>query len=281
MSGGKIEVERTTVSSSVNPKRNLENMTSTTSNNEAVLVAGSANNEESVAKSNNNVTIPKHPILMHKISLLRSSSTNPASFRQVLREITYHLGYEATLNDLNIKTKKLTVPVGNDHITCEGKVLTDKIALVPILRSGLGMVDSMLELLPNAGIHHIGMYKQNQMPVQYYNRLPRKCDSDVAYILDPCLATSQTMCVVVAILKKWGVEKIHVISVVASKSGLEKLVETHPDIKVTVGQVDKDLNENGVIIPGLGDAGDRLFGTHIDEEDEEDLMHQSKRKRSF
>jgi len=281
MSGGKIEVERTTVSSSVNPKRNLENMTSTTSNNEAVLVAGSANNEESVAKSNNNVTIPKHPILMHKISLLRSSSTNPASFRQVLREITYHLGYEATLNDLNVKTKKLTVPVGNDHITCEGKVLTDKIALVPILRSGLGMVDSMLELLPNAGIHHIGMYKQNQMPVQYYNRLPRKCDSDVAYILDPCLATSQTMCVVVAILKKWGVEKIHVISVVASKSGLEKLVETHPDIKVTVGQVDKDLNENGVIIPGLGDAGDRLFGTHIDEEDEEDLMHQSKRKRSF
>eukprot|EP00594_Rhizosolenia_setigera_P012184 CAMPEP_0178980580 /NCGR_PEP_ID=MMETSP0789-20121207/26576_1 /TAXON_ID=3005 /ORGANISM="Rhizosolenia setigera, Strain CCMP 1694" /LENGTH=256 /DNA_ID=CAMNT_0020671011 /DNA_START=775 /DNA_END=1545 /DNA_ORIENTATION=+ len=256
-------------------------MTSTTSNNEAVLVAGSANNEESVAKSNNNVTIPKHPILMHKISLLRSSSTNPASFRQVLREITYHLGYEATLNDLNVKTKKLTVPVGNDHITCEGKVLTDKIALVPILRSGLGMVDSMLELLPNAGIHHIGMYKQNQMPVQYYNRLPRKCDSDVAYILDPCLATSQTMCVVVAILKKWGVEKIHVISVVASKSGLEKLVETHPDIKVTVGQVDKDLNENGVIIPGLGDAGDRLFGTHIDEEDEEDLMHQSKRKRSF
>lgn len=281
MSGGKIEVERTTVSSSVNPKRNLENMTSTsTTSNEAVLVAGSANNEESVT-SNNNVTIPKHPILMHKISLLRSSSTNPASFRQVLREITYHLGYEATLNDLNVKTKKLTVPVGNDHITCEGKVLTDKIALVPILRSGLGMVDSMLELLPNAGVHHIGMYKQNQMPVQYYNRLPRKCDSDVAYILDPCLATSQTMCVVVAILKKWGVEKIHVISVVASKSGLEKLVETHPDIKVTVGQVDKDLNENGVITPGLGDAGDRLFGTHIDEEDEEDLMHQSKRKRSF
>lgn len=146
MSGGKIEVERTTVSSSVNPKRNLENMTSTsTTSNEAVLVAGSAN-EESLAKSNNNVTIPKHPILMHKISMLRSSSTNPASFRQVLREITYHLGYEATLNDLNIKTKKLTVPVGNDHITCEGKVLTDKIALVPILRSGLGMVDSMLEV---------------------------------------------------------------------------------------------------------------------------------------
>lgn len=146
MSGDKIEVERTTVSSSVNPKRNLENMTSTsTTSNEAVLVAGSAN-EESLAKSNNNVTIPKHPILMHKISMLRSSSTNPASFRQVLREITYHLGYEATLNDLNIKTKKLTVPVGNDHITCEGKVLTDKIALVPILRSGLGMVDSMLEV---------------------------------------------------------------------------------------------------------------------------------------
>ena len=148
-----------------------------------------------------NIHVSKHPVLSHKISILRSSSTNPSSFRSVLREITFHLGYEATAN-LTTKPVSLTVPVKNDHIDCTGKQLSDRVAMIPILRSGLGMTDSMLELLPNAGIHHIGMYKKGSMPVQYYNRLPRKCESDVAFILDPIIATASTVMSVISILKK-------------------------------------------------------------------------------
>lgn len=148
-----------------------------------------------------NIHVSKHPVLSHKISILRSSSTNPSSFRSVLREITFHLGYEATAN-LNTKPVALTVPVKNDHVDCTGKQLSERVAMIPILRSGLGMTDSMLELLPNAGIHHIGMYKKGSMPVQYYNRLPRKCESDVAFVLDPIIATASTIMSVISILKK-------------------------------------------------------------------------------
>lgn len=140
-------------------------------------------------------------MLSHKISILRSSSTIPSSFRSVLRELTFHLGYEATTT-LSTKPVALTVPVGHDHVDCTGKALSERVALVPILRSGLGMTDPMLELLPNAGVHHIGMYKKGSMPVQYYNRLPRKCESDVAYVLDPIIATANTIMSVVSILKK-------------------------------------------------------------------------------
>jgi len=237
-------------------------------------VAGSA----STVNFGINVKLSSHPVLLHKISVLRSSSTGTSSFRSVLREITYHLGYEAT-SSLNTCPVQLTVPFNQNHIDCTGKKLVEKVALIPIMRSGLGMVDSMLELLPKAGVHHIGMYKQNLMPVQYYNRLPRKCDSDIAYILDPVMATAQTVLCVVGILKKWGVAKIHIITVIASKQGLEQVASLHPDVSISVGEVDSELNEKGVVLPGLGDAGDRLYGTPLIE-DEEELMHQSKRKRS-
>jgi uracil phosphoribosyltransferase len=148
-----------------------------------------------------NVHISKHPILSHKITILRSSSTTPAAFRSVLRELTFHLGYEAT-STLTTKPIPITVPVGHDHMEYTGSALMEKVALIPILRSGLGMVDSMLELMPNAAVHHIGMYRRDMMPVQYYNRLPRKCESDVAYILDPIIATSNTVMSVIGILKK-------------------------------------------------------------------------------
>lgn len=142
------------------------------------------------------------------------------------------------------------------------------------------MVDAMLELVPGAGVHHIGMYKQNGIPVQYYNRLPKKCTSDVAYILDPMIATAQTVRSLISILKKWGVPQIHVITVVASREGLQGLVEDHPDVNFTVGEVDEKTTPEGELVPGLGDAGDRLYKTPpID--DEEDLMHPSKRKRSI
>ena len=148
-----------------------------------------------------NVHISSHPVLSHKISILRSSSTPPSEFRRALREITFHLGYEAT-STLTTKPVALSVPVGHDHIDSTGTKIAERIALVPILRSGLGMVDSMLELLPNAGVHHIGMYRQNLLPVQYYNRLPKKCESDVAYVIDPVMATGNTIMSVVKMLKK-------------------------------------------------------------------------------
>ena len=148
-----------------------------------------------------NIHVSKHPVLSHKISILRSSSTNPSSFRSVLREITFYLGYEAT-SQLSTKPVPLTVPVGQDHIECTGTKISDRVAMIPILRSGLGMTDSMLELLPNAVIHHIGMYKKGSLPVQYYNRLPRNCETDVAFVLDPIIATATTIMSVIATLKK-------------------------------------------------------------------------------
>lgn len=225
-----------------------------------------------------NVHVSKHPVLSHKISILRSSSTIPSAFRSVLREITFHLGYEATSN-LETKPVALTVPVGTKHIDATGSSLSEKVALVPILRSGLGMVDSILELLPNAGVHHIGMYRKDMMPIQYYNRLPKKCDSDVAFVLDPIIATANSVMSVIGILKKWGVPKIHVVSVVASQTGIDAIIKAHPDIQITVGTIDdSDLTEDGQVIPGIGDAGDRLFGTPLIEDDEA-LLHPSKRRK--
>ena len=154
-----------------------------------------------VASFGPNVHISKHPVLSHKISVLRSSSTSPGEFRRALREITFHLGYEAT-STLTTKPVALNVPLGHDHIDSTGNKIAERIAIVPILRSGLGMTESMLELLPNAGVHHIGMYRQNLMPVQYYNRLPKKCESDVAYVLDPVMATGNTIMSVEKMLKK-------------------------------------------------------------------------------
>jgi len=141
------------------------------------------------------------------------------------------------------------------------------------------MVDSMLELVPNAAVHHIGMYRREMMPVQYYNRLPKKCEADVVFILDPIIATSNTVMSVISILKKWGVPKIHVVSAVGSKEGVNTIARTHPDVSITVGVIDGELTKEGLALPGIGDAGDRLFGTPLIEDDEE-LMHPSKRRKS-
>jgi len=157
----------------------------------------------------------------------------------------------------------------------------EKVALIPILRSGLGMVDSMLELVDNATVHHIGMYRTKAlMPVQYYNRLPKVCNVEVAFVLDPLIATAKSITSVVGILKRWGVPEIHVVSVVASKKGLSELLKYHPDVHVTIGHIDEKLNSEGDLLPGLGDAGDRLFGTSMID-DEEELVHPSKRKRTM
>jgi len=150
-----------------------------------------------------NLHVSNHPVLAHKLSILRSSSTSPSAFRSALREITFHLGYEAT-SSLTTREIPITVPgTKTDHIEATGSKISQKIALIPILRSGLGMVDSMIELVGDARVHHIGMYRSKSlMPVQYYNRLPKKCEVDVAYVLDPLIATSATLISVAGILKK-------------------------------------------------------------------------------
>ncbi|GMH82927.1 hypothetical protein TL16_g09426, partial [Triparma laevis f. inornata] len=203
------------------------------------------------------------------LSILRSDQTTPADFRRVLREMTFNLGYEATTT-LQTRPIQLTTPMTQT----EGEKLSSSVALIPIMRAGLGMVDPMLELLPMSDVYHIGMYrsKGSLLPVQYYNKLPRDKSADVAYVLDPMIATAGTICAVVNILKKWGAKKIHVVSVLASKKGLETLMSTHPDVTVTVTAIDDVLTEDGMISPGLGDAGNRLYKTPtIDQDDDEKL----------
>jgi uracil phosphoribosyltransferase len=152
------------------------------------------------------IHVSKHPVLYHKISILRSCETDAGTFRNTLREVTYHLGYEAT-KTLKTREIPLSVPVGKEkieqHVDGTGHTISERVALIPILRSGLGMCDGFLELLPNVAVHHIGMYHiPASAPVQYFNRLPRKCESDVAYVLDPVIASAETVLAVVAILKK-------------------------------------------------------------------------------
>ena len=154
-----------------------------------------------------NVHVSLHPVLSHKLSVLRSSSTSPSSFRAVLREITFHLGYEATAT-LTTREIPITVPSARgpgegEHVEATGYKIKERVALIPIMRSGLGMVDPMLELVKDAAVYHVGMYRtKSLMPVQYYNRLPRKCEVDAAYVLDPLIATSNTVISVVGMLKK-------------------------------------------------------------------------------
>jgi uracil phosphoribosyltransferase len=152
------------------------------------------------------IHVSSHPVLFHKISILRSTNTSTSTFRSVLKELTYHLGYEAT-KDLKTKKVPVTVSFGKEkeeeHLDTDGYKLADRVSLIPILRSGLGMMDGMLELLPNSAVYHIGMYRiPGHAPVQYFNRLPRKCESDVAIVLDPVISSSATSTAVIGMLKK-------------------------------------------------------------------------------
>jgi uracil phosphoribosyltransferase len=187
--------------SAMEEKKADEDMTTMDETNKPAISESPSKLSSSFVSYGTNLHVSNHPVLAHKLSILRSSSTSPSSFRSTLREITFHLGYEAT-------SLPITVPGTNhsDHIEATGSKISQKIALIPILRSGLGMVDSMLELVGDARVHHIGMYRSKSlMPVQYYNRLPKKCEVDVAYILDPLIATSATIISVAGILKKASV----------------------------------------------------------------------------
>ena len=203
-----------------------------------------------------------HPLIQHKMTILRDVSTSTKDFRSVLKEITFYLGYEAT-KELKLQTKNIKTPL----TPYEGSKLAESISIIPILRAGLGMSEPMSELIPSAAIHHIGMYrcKTSMLPIQYYNRLPRDKVSDVAFIMEPCIATSNTIHAVINILKRWGCKKIIVISAIGAKSGVDRVLEEHPDVSIYIGAVDEKLSESGMIIPGIGDAGDRQFGTPNDD----------------
>jgi uracil phosphoribosyltransferase len=206
----------------------------------------------------NNVFESTHPLVQHKLSRMRDVTTEPKKFRELVREITALLTYEATA-DLTTKPVRVKTPLEET----EGRDLKEKIGLVPILRAGLGMVEGIWSLMPSAEVWHIGLYRDERTlkPVAYYNRLPIAPTVSVCLILDPMLATGGSAVATVDILKNWGVRKIKFLGLIAAPEGIQRLHDAHPDVPIHLAAIDKGLNDNAYIVPGLGDAGDRQFGT--------------------
>ena len=206
----------------------------------------------------NNIFPSPHPLVAHKLALLRNKDTDPKNFRELVREIAALLTYEATA-DLMTKPISVETPLA----TAPGVELLENIGLVPILRSGLGMVEGVWELMPSAEVWHIGLYRDERtlQPVTYYNKLPVAPTVSVTLILDPMLATGGSAVATIDILKKWGVNKIKFVGILAAPEGIQRMQERHPEVPIHLGVIDEHLNENGYIVPGLGDAGDRQFGT--------------------
>ena len=200
----------------------------------------------------------KHPLVAHKLSRLRDKHTEPKKFRELVREIAGLLAYEATA-DLATTPVEIETPL--EKMTAQR--LQEKIGLVPILRAGLGMVEGIWELMPSAEVWHIGLYRDEKTlkPVEYYNKLPIQPRVAVCLILDPMLATGGSATATAEVLKRWGVNKIKFVGLIASPEGIKAMQEAHPDIDIYVAAIDDHLNERGYIVPGLGDAGDRQFGT--------------------
>jgi len=200
----------------------------------------------------------RHPLVAHKLVRLRDKNTNSRKFRELVREIAALLTYEAT-TDLQTIPRKVATPLA----PFEGQELKANIGLVPILRAGLGMVEGIWELMPSAEVWHIGLYRDERTlkPVEYYNKLPIEPTVSVCLILDPMLATGGSAVATVDILKRWGVTNIKFVGILAAPEGVAALQEAHPDVPIHIAAIDDHLNEHGYIVPGLGDAGDRQFGT--------------------
>ncbi len=205
-----------------------------------------------------NVYASKHPLVAHKLSILRDKTTDHQKFRELVKELATLLTYEATAN-IPLKPIQVTTPMG----VANSFEMTDRIGLVPILRAGLGMVEGAWELLPSAEVWHIGLYRDEKTlrPVQYYNKLPLEPTVSICFILDPMLATGGSATATVEVLKKWGVKNIKFVGLIGAPEGIQTLQNAHPDVPIHLAAIDEKLNEIGYIIPGLGDAGDRQFGT--------------------
>jgi uracil phosphoribosyltransferase len=199
-----------------------------------------------------------HPLILHKLALLRSVTTEPKKFREVVAEITQLLTYEAT-QDLTTVEEEVITPL--ETTLC--RVVDERVGLVPVLRAGLGMVEAVLTLLPYAQVWHIGLFRDERTlkPISYYNRLPDHTTVDTCLLLDPMLATGGSAAATVDILKRWGATRIKYMGLIAAPEGIAHLSAAHPDVPIHVAAVDSHLNEKGYIVPGLGDAGDRQFGT--------------------
>lgn len=208
---------------------------------------------------NDKITILNHPLLQHKISILRNKTTGTNEFRQLIEEIAMLMGYEA-LGDLPVEDVEIETPIE----TCMTPMLSGKkLAVVPILRAGLGMVNGILELVPSAKVGHIGLYRDpvTHEPHEYYCKLPDPIELRTICVVDPMLATGGSAIAAIDFIKQHGGKNIKFMCVIAAPEGLEKLSKAHPDIQIYVGHLDRELNENAYICPGLGDAGDRIFGT--------------------
>jgi uracil phosphoribosyltransferase len=205
-----------------------------------------------------NVFVSNHPLILHKLTKLRDVHTEPKKFRELTREISILLAYEAT-RDLALEPKKVATPMGE----ADGAALKEKIGLIPVLRAGLGMVEGIWEMMPSAEVWHIGLYRDERTlhPVSYYNKLPVEPTVQVSMVLDPMLATGGTAVETINMLKKWGARRIKYIGIIAAPEGIAALTGAHPDVPVHLAAIDSHLNEIGYIVPGLGDAGDRQFGT--------------------
>lgn len=202
--------------------------------------------------------VSSHPLVQQKITLLRHIETKPKQFRELVRELALLLCYEAT-RDLELLTWEVPTPLGTAH----GRQLAGRIGLVPVLRAGLGMVEAMLEMLPTAEVWHLGLYRDEQTlrPVEYYNRLVGVRGVQLALVLDPMLATGGSAVAAVDILKRWGCQRIKYVGLIAAPEGIRRLSQAHADVDIHLAAVDDGLDARGYIVPGLGDAGDRQFGT--------------------
>lgn len=207
----------------------------------------------------NNVTIIQHPLIQHKISILRNKETGTNEFRTLVEEIAMLMGYEA-FRDLPTELVEIETPI---ETTRQPMIAGKKLAVVPILRAGLGMVSGILALVPSAKVGHIGLYRDETThePHEYYCKLPENIDKRTIVVVDPMLATGGSAVAAVAFIKQRGGRDIKFLSIIAAPEGIERLMTAHPDIQLYCGCMDRELNENAYICPGLGDAGDRIFGT--------------------
>ena len=206
-----------------------------------------------------NVHILDHPLIRHKLAIIRDKNTNTKQFREIISELATLMAYESFKD---VPTQEIVVETPLETVT-QTVVKENSIAIVPILRAGLGMVDGILSLFPAAKVGHIGLYRNEETlePCEYYCKLPVNIEDKVVMVVDPMLATGGSAVDAVSMLKKHGCKKIKLMSIIAAPQGVEKVASAHPDVEIFVSTLDRTLNEHGYILPGLGDAGDRIFGT--------------------
>lgn len=205
------------------------------------------------------VVVMDHPLIQHKIGYIRRKDTGTKDFRQAIGEIANLICYEAT-RDLKLSDVEIETPICKTTVK---QLAGKKLAIVPILRAGLGMVDGMMQLIPAAKIGHIGLYRDEETlePIEYYCKLPEDCAQREIFVVDPMLATGGSSSAAIRMLKERGCKNIHFMCIIAAPEGVERMRKDHPDVDIYIGALDEKLNEDGYIIPGLGDAGDRIFGT--------------------